>query len=93
MNWTTIIYFVVIIAVFYFLLIRPEKKRKKKAQEMRDSLAVGNVITTIGGIRGKVVEIKDEFLTFETSEDRVRIEIARWAVSSVGKEAPEEPQK
>lgn len=87
MNYTTIIYFVVIIAVFYFLLIRPEKKRKKKLQDMRSSLAVGNEITTIGGIVGTVVSIKDEFVTFETGEDRVRIEVARWAISTIGKDA------
>ena len=85
--WTTIIYFVVIIAFFYFLLIRPEKKRKKQLNEMRSSLEVGQVITTIGGMTGTIVHINDDFLTFETGEDRVRIEVARWAISTVGKAA------
>jgi len=88
-NWTYLLYFVVIIAVFYFFMIRPENKKKKKAEEMRSSINVGDDITTIGGMVGKVVELKKDFLTFETSEDRVRIEIARWAVSSVGKAASE----
>ena len=73
---------IVIIAVFYFLMIVPEKKRKKKAQEMRDSIEVGDKIVTIGGMVGKVVHVTGDKLTFETGEDRVRIEITKWAVSS-----------
>ena len=79
---TSIVMMVVIIAVFYFLMIVPEKKRKKKAQEMRDSIEVGDKIVTIGGMVGKVVHVTSDKLTFETGEDRVRIEITKWAVSS-----------
>ena len=79
------------IAIFYFLMIRPEKKRKQKAAEMRDSLAVGDEITTIGGIVGKVVQVRDEFVTFETGEDRVRIRITKWAIGTKGKTAEEPP--
>ena len=85
-NYFTIIYLVVIIAVFYFLLILPEKKRKKAAQQMRDSLKVGDEITTIGGIIGSIVELTDDTVVIETSEDRVRVQFARWAISSVGKQ-------
>ena len=81
-GYTYIIYFIVIIAVFYFLMIRPEKKRKKKAEEMRSSLEVGTEITTIGGMVGKIVDIEDDFVTFETGEDRVRIKIAKWGIST-----------
>jgi preprotein translocase subunit YajC len=73
---------VVLVAVFYFMMIRPENKRKKKAQEMRDSIQVGDKITTIGGMIGRVVHVSDDKLTFETGEDRVRIEVTKWAVSS-----------
>ena len=83
---------VVMIAIFYFFMIRPENKKKKKLAEMRESLSVGDTITTIGGIFGKVVNIDGEKITFETSEDRVRVQIAKWAVSTVGK-AIEEPAK
>lgn len=86
-TYTMIIYLVVIVAVFYFLMIRPEKKKRKKAEELRNSLSVGDEITTIGGMVGKVVDINDKFLTFETGEDRVRIQIAKWAVSTTGKVA------
>jgi preprotein translocase subunit YajC len=81
--------FVVLIVVFYFLLIRPENKKKKALNEMRNALAVGDEITTIGGIVGKVVHIKDDLITIETSEDRVRIQLARWAVSTKGTQTNE----
>lgn len=81
-----IIMFVVLIAVFYFFLIRPENKKKKELQNMRNSLEVGTEITTIGGIVGKIVSIKDDLITFETGEDRVRMQVARWAISTIGKD-------
>ena len=82
---TYIIYFAVIILVFYFLLIRPENKKKKKAEEMRNSLSLGDEITTIGGMTGKIVQITEETVTFETGEDRVRIQIKKWAISTTAK--------
>ena len=63
-------------------MIRPENKRKKEAQKMRDSLKVGDNITTIGGIIGDVVSVKEDSLVLETSADRVRIEFAKFAVST-----------
>lgn len=86
-SYSGIIMIVLLFAVFYFLLIRPENKKKKKLQEMRSNLQVGDQITTIGGIVGKVVSIKDDMITFETGEDRVRIQIMRWAVSTNGIDA------
>lgn len=83
----SMIMLVVLIAVFYFLLIRPENKRKKQAQAMRDSLKKGDVITTIGGIVGKVVMVNGDTLIIETSEDRVRMEITKWAISTTGVQA------
>ena len=81
---------VVMIAVFYFILIRPENKRKKKAEEMRSSLKVGDEITTIGGITGTICAVKEKTLVMETGADRVRIEFAKWAVSSKGTQTTEE---
>lgn len=81
---------VVLLFIFYFLMVRPENKKKKQLQEMRNNLSVGDTITTIGGIIGKVVDISGEFITIETSEDRVRVKFAKWAISTVGK-AAEEP--
>ena len=77
-----LIMMVVIIAVFYFLTIRPEKKKRKKAEEMRNNLAVGDKITTIGGMVGKIVHIGDDLITFESGEDRVRIQVTKWAIST-----------
>lgn len=91
-SYSMIIMFVVLIVVFYFFLIRPENKKKKKLQEMRDALAVGDSVTTIGGIMGKIVSIKDDTITFETGEDRVRIQVTKWAVSTTGKNNTEEPR-
>ncbi len=84
MEYSSIIIFVVLIGVFYFFLIRPENKKKKKIAEMRNSLTVGDEITTIGGMIGKIVSIKDDTITFETGEDRVRIQVMRWAISNTG---------
>ena len=79
---STIIMLVIMAAIFYFMLIRPENKRKKDAEQMRSSLQVGDMITTIGGIVGKVVSIKDEKFVIETGADQVRIEFAKWALST-----------
>ena len=78
--------FVVLIVVFYFFLIRPENKKKKQLEDMRSQLAVGDEITTIGGIVGKIVSIKDDLITFETGEDRVRMQVTKWAISTTGKD-------
>jgi len=87
-----IIMIVVMVGIFYMFIIRPESKKKKKLAEMRESLTVGDTITTIGGILGKVVHVDTDKVTFETSEDRVRIQVAKWGISTVGK-ATEEPPK
>jgi len=87
---TTIIMFVALIAVFYFFLIRPENKKKKKLAEMRSNLGPGDTITTIGGIVGKIVSVNGELITFETGEDRVRMQVTKWAVSTIGKDTEAE---
>jgi len=85
----TIVMIVAMVAVFYFLMIRPENKKKKKVEEMRSAISAGDVLTTIGGINGVVVAVKEETLVLETGADRVRIEIAKWAVSSRGVQTSE----
>ena len=81
-GMTSIIMIVAMIAVFYFLMIRPENKRKKEAEQMRSAVKTGDEIVTIGGIIGTVVSVKDEKFVMETSADQVRIELAKWAISS-----------
>ena len=79
---STIIMLVGMLAVFYFLLIRPENKRKKEAEQMRSQMKNGDEVTTIGGIVGKVVNVKDDKFVIETGADQVRIEFAKWALST-----------
>jgi preprotein translocase subunit YajC len=75
---------VLMFAMLYFFMIRPENKRKKEAQNMRDSLSVGDEITTIGGITGTICAVKENTIVIETGADRVRIEFTKWAVSNKG---------
>ncbi len=84
---------VLMIAMMYFLMIRPENKRKKQAEEMRNSLKKGDQITTIGGIIGKIVQVTDETIIIETSDDRVRMELAKWAVSTNNSNPPADAKK
>ena len=93
---TTIIMLVLMIGVFYFLLIRPENKRKKEAEQLRSNLHNGDNITTIGGITGTVVDIKEDRFVIETGADRVRLELMKWALSSndtAAKNAAEQAKK
>ena len=74
---------VLFIGVFYFFGIRPQKKQEKQAAEMRNSLMVGDEITTIGGIIGKIVSLKEETMVIETTRDHTRIRLLKSAVRSV----------
>ena len=87
----SIIMIVLLFVVMYFFMIRPENKRKKQAEEMRNSLKKGDVITTIGGIVGKVVMVNPNTIVIETSDDRVRLELTKWAVSQAGVQTGEQP--
>ena len=73
---------VLMLVVFYFMLIRPENKRKKEAEEMRSNVKTGDVIVTIGGVTGTVVDGKEKKFVIETGADRVRIEFEKWALST-----------
>ena len=79
---TSMLPLILIVVVFYFLMIRPENKRKKEAEQMRSNLSVGDRITTIGGIVGTVVSIKEDKFVIETSADQVRMELCKWALST-----------
>lgn len=80
-GYSSIIMIVLMLVIFYLFLILPENK-KKKLNEMRSNLKVGDDIVTIGGMMGKVVHVTDDSVTFETSEDQVRIQVAKWAIST-----------
>lgn len=75
--------FLIIIVVMYFLMIRPQKKKQKEEQKMRNNVRVGDEITTIGGICGRVLNIKEDALVIETGADRSKMTIKKWALQSV----------
>jgi preprotein translocase subunit YajC len=79
----TILMLVGMFAVFYFVGIRPQKKQEKAQNAMRNALSVGDEITTIGGIIGKIISIKEETCVIETSHDRTQIRILKTAISRV----------
>ena len=74
---------ILLIVVMYFLMIRPQRKRQKEEQKMRNNLRVGDELTTIGGIKGRVVAIKDDTVTIETSNDRTKIVFEKAAIGTV----------
>ena len=83
-SWiSTIGMVVVFFLVFYFMAIRPQKKQEKQVNEMRNQLMVGDEITTIGGIIGKIISIKEETVMIETGHDRTKIRILKSAVRNV----------
>lgn len=88
-GMSSILFLVIIFVVFYFFLIRPENKRKKKLTEMRNNISLGDEIVAIGGIMGKVVQVTEDTVTFETGEDRVRLQVTKWAISSNVREEKE----
>lgn len=82
-----------IVVVGYFLIYRPNKKRKKQEEELRNSLMLGDEVTTIGGIVGKIVNIKDDNITIETSVDKTLMEFKNWAIRDIKKlETDDEPE-
>ena len=91
-QFGSIILIVVMIAFFYFFLYRPQKKQEKETTKMRDSLEIGDEITTIGGIIGEIVSIKGETITIETSKDRTKIRLLKDAVKVVDVKASEETE-
>ena len=82
-SWLTMGLLLVVMIAMFFFTSRSNKKQEREAKNMRDSLQVGDEITTIGGIIGKIVSIKEETLVLETSHDRTRIRILKTAVSRV----------
>lgn len=92
--WMMILIYGAIIAAIYFFLIRPNSKKKKEEAQMRNSLEIGDEITTIGGIMGRIVAIKDDedAIIIETGSDRVKMKFKKWCISTVDtvKEKPAE---
>lgn len=79
----TVIYIGFFVALMYFIIFLPQKKKEKKTREMLNALQVGNNIVTIGGIMGKIINIKDDEITIETGVEKTKLKIMRWAVKEV----------
>ena len=74
---------IIMIVVFYFLIIMPQKKKDKKFKEMVAAMEKGDTVITIGGIEGKVVQIKDSTFTMETGSDNTKLTFQKWAIKNV----------
>ena len=86
---SSIIMLVLMVVLLYFFFVRPDNKKKKELEKMRNALTVGDQVTTIGGIVGTICAVKDDSIVIETSADRVRVEFAKWAVSTKGVQTTE----
>ena len=82
-NLLSLLIFPILLVVMYFFMIRPQRKQEKEATAMRNSLSVGDEVTTIGGIIGRVINVKDDTFVLETTRDRTRIRFERSAVKRI----------
>ena len=82
-GWTMPVIMIGMLVLMYFVTIRPQQKKQKEEQKMRNSLRVGDELTTIGGVKGRVVSIKDETFVLETGADRSKVQFEKWAIQTV----------
>lgn len=80
---------ILMMVIFYFLLIRPQKKKQKEIQNMRDGVKIGDEIITIGGIMGKVLLVKEDYVVIESSATKTRLDIMKWGISSLASDREE----
>ncbi len=71
------------LAIFYFLIIRPQQKKEKKVKEMRNNLKVGDEVSTIGGIHGRILTVKEDIVVIEVGSDKVKLTMAKWSIGNV----------
>ena len=79
----SIVYMVALFAIFYFLFIRPQRKKEKQLDQLRSSLEVGQMVTTIGGMLATVAKVEDEFVVLEVGPNRTKMPFKEWAIASV----------
>lgn len=82
--------FILMFGVLYLFMIRPQKKKDKAINNMRNAIEVGDHITTIGGVMGRVVAVRDDRITLETGADRNKLYFTKWAIQSKNDKAPQE---
>lgn len=95
-TWATLgtfLPFLLLIPIFYFLMYRPQKKQEKETAQMRNNLTIGDEVVTIGGIMGRVVKVKDDYIVIETGSDRTKIKFRKSAIGSVEKKAGSDDKK
>ena len=81
-QFSMIIMLVAMVAVMYFVMIRPQKKKQTEEQKLRDSIQIGDDVTTIGGISGRIVTVKEDSVVIETGADRTKVKFMRWAIQT-----------
>lgn len=86
-NLLSFLPFLLLIPIFYFLMYRPQKKQERETAQMRNSLTIGDEVVTIGGIMGRVVKVKEDYVVIETGSDRTKIKFRKSAIGSVEKKA------
>ena len=79
----SIVYMVALFAIFYFLFVRPQRKKEKQLDELRSSLEVGQMVTTIGGMLATIAKVEEEFVVLEVGPNRTKMPFKKWAIASV----------
>ena len=95
-TWATLgsfLPFLLLIPIFYFLMYRPQKKQEKETAQMRNNLTIGDEVITIGGIMGRVIKVKDDYVVIETGSDRTKIKFRKSAIGSGEKKAGSDDKK
>lgn len=85
--------FLLLIPIFYFLMYRPQKKQEKETAQMRNNLMIGDEVVTIGGIMGRIVKVKEDYVVIETGSDRTKLKMRKTAIGSVEKKADGDEKK
>ncbi|MDU4861370.1 MAG: preprotein translocase subunit YajC [Terrisporobacter othiniensis] len=81
----SIFYMVALFVIFYFLFIRPQRKKEKQLDQLRSSLEVGQMVTTIGGMLATIAKVEDEFVVLEVGPNRTKMPFKKWAIASIEK--------
>ena len=89
-QYGSIIMLIALFVLMYVVLILPQKRKEKKQRELINAIVPGDSLTTIGGITGKVMTVKDDAIVIETGSDKTKITIQKWAVRDVTPKATEE---
>lgn len=77
----TLVFMILMLVVLYFIMIRPQRKKEKADAEMRKNVQVGDEIETVGGIVGIITKVEDNTVVIETSSDRCKMRIKKWAIA------------